>query len=480
MNTVSQCWPMKNDPDAGSNGRFRTLSPRFQRTIPETDMPRSRTGITPDVIVNPHSIPSRMTMGQLMEAVGSKAAACYGAYVDGTAFGNVGNSTEIFGTALEAAGYERYGNEILYNGITGDMMEVSIFMTPTYYMRLKHMPIDKINARAEGRRVARTHQTTGGRGNQGGLRIGEMERDVVVAYGTSNFMNESMMTRGDKYETVVCDGCGSIPIYNVARDLYVCPECDGQVKFLGDTENTMRLVPPNVTRATGFTNVNIPYTLKLSIQEMECIGSMSFRILTASNAHRLGHGSGLSRITNTTAALPAIQEAADKYATALDAATPFSGPLDLYDFPDIPKELAVAEESSPETPEEEFETPAESAEAIDIKTTIEDMEKELAAAEAAVAVPAAVAAPKRRIVKIAPDEVVPAEPIVAPKRRIVKIAPDEVVPAEPIVAPKKRVVKLDKSLIQEEPVAAPPVIRKRKPKVGGAEPIHEIFVTKLG
>lgn len=326
--------------------------------IPAADMPRCRNGIVPDVIVNPHSIPSRMTMAQLLEAVGGKAAACHGSLLNATAFDNVGSPAEIYGAALESAGFERYGNEVMYSGLTGEMMEVAIFITPTYYMRLKHMPIDKMNARAEGRRMARTHQPTGGRGNQGGLRIGEMERDVVVAHGSAAFETESMMKRGDEYETVVCDGCGTIPIYNKGRNLYVCPLCEGPLEFAGETEETLRLIPPIKPRATGFSTIKIPYTLKLTVQEMETIGNQGFRFLTTANMEHFG--SGLGRVKAIEEGLPAVVAAADALATPLDSTTRLKGLRELYKLPDAPvykmptieEETPVAEET-PESPEPE-------------------------------------------------------------------------------------------------------------------------------
>lgn len=407
--------------------------------IPAADMPRCRNGIVPDVIVNPHSIPSRMTMAQLLEAVGGKAAACHGALLNATAFSNVGSPAELFGDALEEAGYERYGNEILYSGITGEMMEVAIFITPTYYMRLKHMPIDKMNARAEGRRMMRTHQPTGGRGNQGGLRIGEMERDVIVAHGSGAFQTESMMKRGDEYETVVCDGCGTIPIYNKSRGLYVCPMCEGPLEFAGDTEETLRLVPPVKPRATGFSTIKIPYTLKLTVQELETIGNQGFRFLTSANMERFTHGSQLGRIRAIEEGLPAVIEAAEAMATPLDGTKPLKGLRELYRLPEAP---------------------------VHVMPTIEEEETPIIVK-------------RRKAVENDEEDVLPTP---EETRALANELAEEMenLPESPVIVRKRR-VKLNTEPIPEEDVdvAPPPKVVKRKKQTAGAAEEVRIIVTKI-
>ena len=120
-----------------------------------------------------------------------------GAFADSTAFVNKGSKHELFGSLLTSVGYNSSGTEILYNGDTGEQMQSEIFIGPTYYMRLKHMVKDKINYRARGPRTVLTRQTVQGRANDGGLRVGEMERDGLIAHGITNFLNESMLIRGD-------------------------------------------------------------------------------------------------------------------------------------------------------------------------------------------------------------------------------------------------------------------------------------------
>jgi DNA-directed RNA polymerase II subunit RPB2 len=162
--------------------------------IPEESMPFTSNGIRPDIIINPHALPSRMTISQLIECLAGKACAEYGAFGDATAFINKGPKNKLFGQLLSDVGYSSTGNELLYNGETGEQLEAEIFIGPTYYMRLKHMVKDKINSRAKGPRTVLTRQTVQGRANEGGLRIGEMERDVIIAHGMAEFLYDSLIT----------------------------------------------------------------------------------------------------------------------------------------------------------------------------------------------------------------------------------------------------------------------------------------------
>lgn len=185
--------------------------------VPQEDMPFSHNGIVPDIIINPHAIPSRMTVGHLLEMVLGKAGACAGTTIDGTPFNN--NLYDDLYTTLEKTyGFERHGNEILYNGHTGEQMHTDIFMGPIFYERLKHMVADKINYRqvnfrnmtgsSDKREVVlkeapvsvMTRQPTKGRGNNGGLRIGEMEKDTILSHGMVGFLKESLMERSDMFD----------------------------------------------------------------------------------------------------------------------------------------------------------------------------------------------------------------------------------------------------------------------------------------
>ena len=169
--------------------------------LPEEDMPFTSRGIRPDIIFNPHAIPTRMTMGQWLESSYSRLALKQGAFVDATPFTTTGR-VDTLKKILTSQGFEPFGTEVLYNGMTGEQMEVDIFMGPTYYQRMKHMVEDKINYRATGPRKALTHQPLEGRSDEGGMRIGEMERDALFAHGLSRFATESFMERSDKAEVL--------------------------------------------------------------------------------------------------------------------------------------------------------------------------------------------------------------------------------------------------------------------------------------
>lgn len=167
----------------------------------ESDMPFNAKGLRPDLILNPHAIPSRMTTGQYLESMGARIGNTIGALVDGTPF-TVQNQVAEYRELLEKNGYESNGSDIMYNGMTGEMMEMEIFMGPVYYLRSKLMVEDKINYRDTGARTLLTHQPLEGRSAGGGLRIGEMERDVLVAHGMSAFIEESFMKRSDEHEVL--------------------------------------------------------------------------------------------------------------------------------------------------------------------------------------------------------------------------------------------------------------------------------------
>jgi len=164
--------------------------------LKEEDMPFTARGVRPDLIFNPHGIPTRMTVGQFLEAGTNKLGIELGAFVDATPF-SVDNRIPDLKAALLKMGFEPHGHEVLYNGTTGEQMDADIFMGPIYYQRLKQMVEDKINYRDTGPKTMMTHQPTQGRSNEGGMRIGEMERDSLVAHGMSKFIRESFMERSD-------------------------------------------------------------------------------------------------------------------------------------------------------------------------------------------------------------------------------------------------------------------------------------------
>ena len=253
--------------------------------LPEEDMPTTAEGIKPDIIVNPHAMPSRMTIGHLVEALSSKMAALLGGFSDCTAFVNNGPRHEIFGEILRDNGYHSSGTEILYNGMTGEQLETNIYFGPTFYLRLKHMPKDKINYRARGPRTVLTRQTVGGRANDGGLRIGEMDRDCLIAHGMSSFVKESMIERGDKYYMAICNNSGTIAVYNESKNLFLSPMVDGPLKYEGEFIDDKKVIQRSV-HGKDFSIVCVPYSFKLLMQELKTM-NVQMRIITDDNVDKL-------------------------------------------------------------------------------------------------------------------------------------------------------------------------------------------------
>ena len=224
---------------------------------PEENMPRTKSGIVPNIIVNPHAIPSRMTVGHLIECITGKVACNVGAIGDATSFS--GLKVDDIGKALELQGYENYGDEILYSRIDGSQMKTKIFVGPTFYQRLKHMVEDKIHSRSTGPVVMLTRQCSEGRARDGGLRIGEMERDGILCHGISVFLKERLMDMSDNYKVHVCDLCGVIGNYNISTDKrtnisYNIQECN------------------YCNNHSAFSEVRIPFSCKLLIQELFAMG----------------------------------------------------------------------------------------------------------------------------------------------------------------------------------------------------------------
>ena len=253
--------------------------------IPEEDMPFTAEGIRPDLIINPHAIPSRMTIGQIVESLFGKVCTSYGAFGDCTAFQVKGPNYSTYAPLMVKAGFNSTGNQILYNGMNGLQIQSDIYIGPTYYMRLKHMVKDKINYRATGPRTNLTRQTVQGRANDGGLRIGEMERDGVLAHGMSYFLNESFMIRGDEYYMAVCNKTGAIAIYNEDKKLFLSPFADGPVNFHTNPDGSLNI--KNISKfGRSFSLLRIPYSFKLLIQELQTM-NIQMRIITDENIDQL-------------------------------------------------------------------------------------------------------------------------------------------------------------------------------------------------
>ncbi|MAE13273.1 DNA-directed RNA polymerase subunit B [Candidatus Woesearchaeota archaeon] len=214
--------------------------------VPERDMPFSASGVKPDIIFSPHGIPSRMTVSHLMELISGKTAAMAGRFIDATTF-----SSETEGDIrkeLSSLGFRENGTEILYNGHTGKQFKVNIFIGNMYYLKLKHMVANKMHSRARGPIQLLTRQPTEGRAKEGGLRLGEMEKDTFVAHGTSILLKERF--DADKTIVPVCESCGVIAIYDARKNRSFCPTCGENVSI---------------------SNVEISYAFKLLLDELKSL-----------------------------------------------------------------------------------------------------------------------------------------------------------------------------------------------------------------
>ena len=233
--------PVIGDKFSSRHGQKGTVG----NIIPEHDMPFTSSGLRPDIIINPHAIPSRMTIGQLKETLLGKVLVELGLFGDGTSFGEMGISS--IGEQLLKLGYEANGNELLYNGLTGEQIDCDVFMGPVFYQRLKHMVSDKTHSRSIGPMVNLTRQPAEGRSRDGGLRFGEMERDCMISHGASRFTKGRLYDASDKYSVHVCRKCGLIAAYNDKLHIHHCKTCDNR---------------------TDFSYVEIPYACKLLFQEL--------------------------------------------------------------------------------------------------------------------------------------------------------------------------------------------------------------------
>jgi len=289
--------------------------------IPEIDMPFTSQGVKPDLIINPHALPSRMTIGQLVESLLGKTCSLYGTFGDCTAFVSKGPNTDTYGRMLQNythkeqvgetlrfddyhtdllnIGYHSSGNQLLYNGMTGEQIESQIYVGVNYYMRLKHMVKDKVNYRAQGPMNFLTRQSVHGRANDGGLRLGEMERDSIITHGMSSFLKKSFMDRADGYKIAVCNRTGLIAIYNPSTNMLMSPWVDGPLKFQTDT-TTKELTMDTTTRfGRSFSLVDVPYTFKLFLHELQVMG-IQMRIITDKNIDSVMSLSGTDNLIRLT------------------------------------------------------------------------------------------------------------------------------------------------------------------------------------
>ena len=254
--------PVIGDKVSSRHGQKGTIG----NIIQEKDMPFTKDGLKPDIIINPHAIPSRMTIGQLKETLLGKVLINLGLYGDGTAFGDLDINT--IREELVNIGYESCGNEILYDGHTGKQIESSIFIGPVYYQRLKHMVNDKQHSRSIGPMVNLTRQPAEGRSRDGGFRIGEMERDVMIAHGMSKFTKDRLYDVSDKYSMYVCNKCGMVASFNNGQQKNFHMNIDFTIHKCKTCNNT-----------TDFSKVNVPYAFKLMSQELQTVNVVP-RIIT--------------------------------------------------------------------------------------------------------------------------------------------------------------------------------------------------------